>query len=145
MWFGCLGVHAVGKGAGLLVCGKQSWALEGAWAFAKGRKTPQRVGGELGPGRCALERQALLKYWYENPLGVIDSVKLLLSGLPSAGEENRLSMHSASVKHFTLHCSWYCLPFMGSLIAARPFCEDESPCTVISHLLWSPPAWVLCL
>ena len=42
------GVQAVGKGAGLLVCEKQSWALEGAWAFAKGRKILQRVGRGAG-------------------------------------------------------------------------------------------------
>jgi len=49
-------------GAGLLLCEKQSWALEGAWAFAKGRKILQQVGRGAGPGKFALERQALLKY-----------------------------------------------------------------------------------
>lgn len=37
-------MQAVGKGAGLLVREKQSWALEGAWAFAKGREILRRTG-----------------------------------------------------------------------------------------------------
>lgn len=50
-------MQAVGKGAGLLVREKQSWALEGAWAFAKGRKILRRPGGgwELGPGTARWE------------------------------------------------------------------------------------------
>lgn len=46
------------KGAGLPVCGKQSWALEGAWAFGKEGKYCNGWGGELGPGKCMLERCA---------------------------------------------------------------------------------------
>lgn len=43
------------EGWRLLVCEKQSWALEGAWAFANGRRSLQRAGGragERGPGRA---------------------------------------------------------------------------------------------
>lgn len=36
-------MQAEGKGAGLPACEKLSRALEGAWAFAKGRKILQRV------------------------------------------------------------------------------------------------------
>lgn len=49
-------MQAEGKGAGLPACEKLSRALEGAWAFAKGRKILQRVrrgagAWEIHPGK----------------------------------------------------------------------------------------------
>lgn len=67
-------------------------------------------------------------------------MKLPLSGVPSAREENNLSAHSAVVKHFTPPWSRYYLPVAPSLIAARLFPEDGNPNAGVSHLLRSLPA-----
>lgn len=48
-------------------------------------------------------------------------MKLLLSGVPSAREENSLSVHSAVAEHLTPLTAGTFLPFALSLIAARLF------------------------
>lgn len=54
-------MQAGGKGAGLLVRGKRSWALEGAWAFAKGREILRRTGRGAGAGKKADAAEILIR------------------------------------------------------------------------------------
>lgn len=110
-------------GCGLPAWGKRRRALEGAWASEKGRERCRSP-------NCVLGGQRLLKCGYGHPLGVTDSGKLPLSGVPSAREVKSPARSSVVVQRSFIPCS-----DAGSLCAARLFPEGGFPCAGVSHLL----------
>lgn len=73
------------EGWRLLVCEKQSWALEGAWAFANGRRSLQRAGGRASGARAVRAgtadaagipiRKPAWSHWLRDPPAVWGSLR----------------------------------------------------------------------